>query len=254
MTRASISEILLGFRDNPVLELSLADHPLDEVLFGLHTQRFTGAMRVGPDVDYDRLYFREGAVVGLMPPDARGVALLCEVIPQLRILDGGQLEGFVRASQPKDVLELGQALVQAGWLTSDALDRAMDEMARHRLFALYSENQTRIRLLEGIEKLAYFHPIHVDVRPAVAFGTVVKPDPAQHTEMVQRFLGKRVRLTVPYDENRNSYGLPPPVLIALRDLARGVKLGVPPRLPTLSERQTIGVLRLFDRMSLLSVE
>ena len=109
-------------------------------------------------------------------------------------------------------------------------------------------------MCQGIERLAHFHAVYVDIRPAIAFGTVVRAAPSRKQAMLQKVRGKRVRLVAPYDEQRNGYGFPPPVLLALQDLALGVSLDGDIALPGLSTSETAGVLLLFDRMSLLRIE
>jgi hypothetical protein len=108
---------------------------------------------------------------------------------------------------------------------------------------------------QGLDKLAHFHPTHVDLRPAIAYGIVVRADPARKAEIAQSAAFKRVRLVAPYDEKRNSYGLPPPVLVAMRSLSKEpVVFDSVPSLPGLSPDTTAGLLLLLQRMSLVAVE
>ena len=72
--------------------------------------------------------------------------------------------------------------------------------------------------------------------------------------MVHKVRGRMVRILTPYDERRNSYGLPPPVVAALRSLERGFRMVGTVALPGLSSEETAGLLLLLDRMALLRVE
>lgn len=253
MPDPSLQEALEALPVGGALELTLADVPLDELLFTLHTQRFTGAMRIQASASPDRVYFREGSVVGVVPPPENDVAALANLLVQMKLLSEEALGAVWDDGEPPDGVALTRVLLDSGLLGPDAVGRAVEEHARRRLFALYDAPAAGVELRAGLESLAHFVPVYLDVRPAIAFGTVVRADADRKAEMARRVRGRTVRLLAPYDERRNSYGLPPPVLIALRDLAVGVRLSREVKLPGLSAAETAGVLVLFERMSLLDV-
>lgn len=252
MHEPSLQEALDAVPPGGALTTTLADHPLDELLFTLHTRRFTGAMRVGDPMD--RVFLREGVVVGLKPPPAADVEGLGATLVQLKLLSREALAAVREDCDPADGVALARAVLDAALLSPDAVTRATEEHARRRLFGLYeSPSETEVELRAGLESMAHFNPIYLDVRPAIAFGMVVRADPERKRALAERVRGRRVGLLAPYDERRNSYGLPPPVLMALRDLAKGVRMQPDGALPGLSQSETAGVLLLFERMSLLTV-
>lgn len=127
--------------------------------------------------------------------------------------------------------------------------------ARRRLLQLYERPESPVWVREGLDRLAGFQPTWVDVRPVIAFGLVVKAAPVRKQAILADTFGKRVRLVAPYDERRNGYGLPPPVLHAMRLLAAdGVVFDGATRLPGLDASTTAGLLLLLHRMSLLRLE
>jgi hypothetical protein len=248
----SLQEALDDVPAGGALTATLGDQPLDELLFTLHTGRFTGALRVGRPAD--RVYLREGAVVGLVPPPKQDVEGLAATLVQLKLLSRETLAAVWEDCAPEDGVALVRALLDAALLSPDAVTRATEEHARRRLFALYDRPpETEVELRSGLESLAHFNPVYLDVRPAIAFGMVVRADADRKAALAERVRGRRVGLLAPYDERRNSYGLPPPVLLALRDLAKGVRMQADGALPGLSPAETAGVLLLFERMSLLTV-
>lgn len=254
MQGSSIQEALAELPTGGALNLSVRDIPLDELLFTLHTGRFTGAMRVVDGDAPDRIYFREGAVVGLAPSPRHDVEPLAELLVQMKLLSDEALGAVWDDGPPEDGVALNRVLLDSGLLGPEDINRAAEEHARRRLFTLYDAPSADVELRAGLESLAHFNPIYLDVRPAISFGMVVRADSDRKATMARRVRGRSVRLVVPYDERRNSYGLPPPVLIALRDLARGTRLQTDVKLPGLSASETAGVLMLFDRMSLLQVD
>jgi hypothetical protein len=150
---------------------------------------------------------------------------------------------------------LGQRLLQKKLLDEATLQRACAEQARRRLFSLYDRLGAIVLLREGIHRLARFHATYVDVRPAIAYGCVVKAAPWRKREMSEKAANRRARLIAPYDESRNAWGLPPPALIAVRKLSNEtVELEQKPCLPGLTQDTTAGLLLLLDRMSLLSLD
>lgn len=254
MLDTSLQEAMADLPTGGALDLNLSDLPLDEVLFTLHTGRFTGAMRVSVGDTPDRVYFREGVVVGVVPAPERDVEPFAALLVQMKLLSDEALGAVWDDGPPEDGVALTRVLLDSGLLGPDAVNRAAEEHARRRLFHLYDVPHAKVELRAGLESLAHFTPIYLDVRPAIAFGIVVRADADRKAVFARKVRGKRVRLLVPYDERRNSYGLPPPVLLALRDLASGVRLQQDVQLPGLSAAETTGVLMLFDRMSLLKVE
>lgn len=253
MSAPSLSEALASLPMGGVLTLSLQDIPLDELLFRLHTGRFTGALSVHAGTAPDRIYFREGVAVGVVPDPEQDVARYGQLLVQMKLLSQETLSAVWADFGPEDGVALERVLLENELLTAQQLTRGAEEHARRRLFALYDFPEAQIEVRSGLESLAHFSPIYLDVRPAIAFGLVVRADADRKGRLAQQVQGRRVRLLAPYDEGRNSYGLPPPVLLALRDLAEGVHMRQDVRLPGLSASETAGVLLLFQRMSLLTV-
>ncbi len=229
----------------------LADIPFDEVLLSLHEGRFTGVLEVGKGAELDRIFLSEGSVVGLRPRPSVDRRLLVEAFSSLKLASAEAVAAAM--DEAKDGLALGRQLVEAGLVEADHLDKAVEEQARRRLFALYEVEREDVRVKEGLDHLKNFHAVGVDVRPVISFGMVVRSSIDRKREMIDKVRGKTVRLVAPYDEQRNGYGLPPPVLLALRDLAEGVTFNGEIALPTLKPSETAGVLLLLDRMSLLKV-
>lgn len=252
MSHGAIIAAIQRMRPRGELSFSLADIPFDELLLHLHVARFTGLVEVGAAQDKDRAFLREGAVVGLRPPRSVDQKSLKEGLLALKLLTADAIDATMDIAS--DGLELGESLVAAGLLTTEELDRAVEEQARRRLFSVYERAEAPVRIAEGLERLAHFHAVYVDVRPAIAFGMVVRSAPARKQAMLAKVRDRSVRLVAPYDERRNGYGLPPPVLLALRELEKGVSMNGDIDLPGLSAAETAGVLLLFDRMSLLKID
>ncbi len=234
--------------------LTLGEVALDELLLTVHTGRFTGAVRVGEPPESDRLCFRDGAFVGMKPrpsADARGFT---ETLLALRMLTPETLSAL-SDDGTREPRSLAKSLVEQRLLEERDLRRAIEEHTRRRLFALYDLTRpTPIRIREGIEHVAGFWPVPIDVRPIVAFGMVVRADPERRSGMLAKVRGRTARIVTPYDERRNSYGLPPPVVAALRSLERGHRMEGDMALPGLSSAETAGLLLLLDRMALLQVD
>ncbi len=251
MSHGAITEAIDRVGPRGELKFTLADIPFDELLLHLHTARFTGLVEVGAGDDRDRVFLREGSVVGLRPPAASDRSSLREGLLALKLMAPDAIDAVTDGA--RDGLQMGEKLVESGRVTADELDRAVEEQARRRLFSVYDRAEAPVRLAEGLDRLAHFHAVYVDVRPAIAFGMVVRSGPGRKQAMLQKVRNKSVRLVAPYDETRNGYGLPPPVLLALRELAEGVTMNGDIGLPGLSSSETAGVLLLFDRMSLLKI-
>ncbi len=252
MSHSAIIGAIEGMGPGGEVSCTLADIPFDELLLHLHMARFTGLVEVGTGAERDRAFLREGAVVGVRPPAASDQASLREGLLALKLLPPDAIDAASEVA--RDGLELGEGLVASGLLTTEELDRAVEEQARRRLFSVYERTDAPVRVAEGLERLAHFHAVYVDVRPAIAFGMVARSSPARKQAMLAKVRERRVRLVAPYDEKRNGYGLPPPVLLALRELAQGVAMNGDIGLPGLSSAETAGVLLLFDRMSLLRID
>lgn len=252
MVQRPLIESLRGIGRGDILRFRLADIPLDEMLLTLHVSRFTGSISVG-DHPPDYLYLRGGTVVGVRPKEHLAAQLLGQVLVQLKVLDQRSLDQ-VLAEGAGDGLLLGQRLLNGGWIAAEDLDRACAEQGRRRLFHLYEYDDAPVVVCQGLERLSNFHPTFVDLRPAIAYGMVVRADAARKQEVVDRVKNRSARLTVPYDEQRNSYGLPPAVLHGVRQLSNGgIAFDDAPALPGLGTDETAGVLMLFDRMSLLEI-
>lgn len=233
---------------------TLEDVPLDELLLTLHTARFTGAVRVGEPPDADRLCFREGAFVGLRPRPSRDAAGLREAVLGLRLVSAETLAA-VSDDGTAPARSMAKALVERGLVSAADLQRATEEHTRRRLFALYDLSPaTAVRVRQGLDQVAGFWPVSMDVRPVVAFGMVVRADPRRRAAMMDKVRGRLVRLLSPYDERRNSYGLPPPVVLALKSLEEGARMVGKAALPGLTTDETAGLLLLLDRMALLRVD
>lgn len=236
------------------IRTTLSEVALDELLFAVHTGRFTGAVRLGGLPEADRLCFRDGAFVGMRPrPSVDGAGLQAALL-SLRLLSRATLAALTDDG-PCPPKALAKVLVEHRMVTAADLQRAIDEHTRRRLFALYDlPPATPVRALQGLDHVAEFWPVSIDVRPVVAFGVVARANAFRRAAMMDKVKGRTVRLQSPYDETRNSYGLPPPILYALKSLQRGVSLDRSDSLPGLSVEETAGVLLLLDRMALLHIE
>ncbi len=254
MQSPSLPRALGALAADGALDFSLRDMPLDELLFTLHTGRFTGAVRISVGATTDRIYFREGMAVGMVPDTAHDVQPYGRLLVQLKLLSEETLTAVWSEARPEDGVALERVLLDNDLLDEETVRRAAEEHARRRLFALYDSPDADVRVRAGLRSLAHFSPIHLDVRPAIAFGMVVRSSSDRKAEIADRVRGRFVRLLAPYDERRNSYGLPPPVLQGLRDLGNGLRLQQEVRLQGISASDTAGVLLLFDCMSLLNIE
>lgn len=265
-----LAERLSAMASGETLRFPLAALPLSELLLTLQSERFTGgiALRAGghtPAPHFsstsggraslvsgtDLLFVREGGLVGLETVGRAGVRGLAEVLLALRLLDRAEVEAF--AGGASHGLELGRQLSERGLISGRDLDRAVAEHGRRRLFARASDDRSMVDIRAGMDALAHFHPVYIDLRPAVAFGLVVHGRPVDKRAQMMRATQRYTRLVAPYDTHRNAYGLPPPVLEALEALGRGVMFGDPPRFRSLSWSDTAGVLLLLDRIGLLEV-
>jgi hypothetical protein len=248
--RTSIERIEPG----GILRFRLAELPLAELLLTVHTSRFTGSIAIG-DHPADHVFLRDGGVVGVTPKRHLQAQLLGEVLVHARALDRETLDQVLAEDDLSDGQLFGQRLLHHQMITAEDLDRACAEQARRRLFSLYDEHtDAPVLLCEGMKRLASFQPTQVDVRPAIAFGMVVRGERRRKDEVARRVANRTVRLAAPYDEQRNSYGLPPAVLQGIRGMSSGeMTLDDPPKLPGLGAEETAGVLLLFDRMSLLEI-
>ena len=236
------------------LRLTLGNVSLDELLLTVHTARLTGAVRIGTPPQVDRLCFRDGAFVGIRPRPETDASGLQDAILSLRILSTEALAALSEDGRG-DARAFAAGLREHRLLTEADLQRAIDEHTRRRLFELYDLGaDTPVRVRQGLEQVAGFWPVSIDVRPVVAFGMVVRADPVRRAKMMAKVKGRSVRLLSPYDERRNSYGLPPPVVAATKALEGGFTMVETMTLPGLSTDETAGLLLLLDRMALLRVD
>lgn len=145
------------------------------------------------------------------------------------------------------------ALTEAG--VDQGSPRSLEERVRRRVFALYERFDAPIAIRAGRDALDGLVTLAIDVRPVISFGFVVKSSEERRRAIVAAAFGKRAKLLAPYDERRNGYGLPPPVLHAMRLLAEdGAVFHGAPTLPGLDAPTTAGLLLLLTRMSLLRLE
>jgi hypothetical protein len=255
MRATEVLEKLRSPKPEAELRFTLRDVPLDEVFLTLHEARFTGALDVGAMPEVDRVFFREGAVVGVVPYRHLDAQLLGAILVEMKKLQRPDLEAVLKAQRGMDGLILGQRLLQKELIDHDALERACTEQARRRLFYLYESTESPALVREGIHRLAHFHPTSVDLRPAIAYGIIVKASPDRKAAIAASSAFRRVRLVAPYDESRNAWGLPPPVLVAMRTLsAKPFEFDSMPCLPGLNTDTTAGLLLLLHRMSLIVFE
>lgn len=254
------------------LRFPLAALPLSELLLTAHISRFTGCMaiRAGghmPAPDFatapgrrttlaagtDLLFFREGSLVGLERVGRPGANGLVRVLLERGALDSAEAEAF--GGVAKEGLELCRLLERRGLVSRSELDIGVAEHARRRLFERVADDRSIVDARAGVEALAHFHPVYIDPRPAIAYGFVSHGRAAEKRAQMNRASRRRARLLVPYDAERNAYGLPRPILRALKDLEYGgVVFGEQPGFPYLSENDTAGLLVLMDRIGLLEVE
>jgi hypothetical protein len=254
MSGSEVEEALQHLPSGGQFSLDLADIPFDEVLFAVHVQRFTGRIELGAPPQRDHLYFREGALMGVLPPHAVDLQLLTDALVHQKAISREILAAVRDEGRIEDGRALAERLLDHGLVPAAELDRAAAEQARRRLFQVFELVDTEAVIREGIDRLAHFLPTYVDLRPAIAFGMVVRSSPARRSELKARLANRRVKVLAPYDEKRNGYGLPPALLYAMRTLAEGVQLGPDARLPPLGSDESHGLLLLLDRMSLLITE
>lgn len=235
------------------IQFAFGDRAFNELLLDLHVRRFTGLLRLGIKEAMDHVFFHGGMVVGMRVTPSQDFPLLRAATLKLRQLNAQDFDTLRQGLS--DGVAFSRELIAQGWLSEEEVGQAMEGQARRRMFQLYDlDPSVPMRLQEGLEALSYFHPIHLDIRPIISFGFVMRSDAAREREIAGRVAGKRVRMIVPYDERRNSYGLPPPVMQAIRPLVQGVVLGSQPKLPALGSREVLGVLRLLEQMRLLKIE
>ena len=252
MDVGALTEALAG--PGAMVTFTLGAVAFDELLLTIHTGRFTGAVRIGEPPEVDRLCFRDGAFVGMRPRPSQDADGLHEALLGLRLVTAETLAALSEDATlaPR---ALTKRLLDEGLISSEDLRRTLEEHTRRRLFALYDlDPRTTVRIRQGLEQLAGFWPVSVDVRPIVAFGMVVRAGPARRAQLLDKVRGRVVRLLAPYDAQRNSYGLPPPVVQALSSLETGFRMVGTVALPGLSSDETAGLLLLLDRMALLHVD
>lgn len=254
MRPISVADGLRSLRPEAELRFTLLDISLEELLLTFHETRFTGAVDVGALPEVDRVFFREGAVVGMVPYRHLDAQLLGGILVEMKRVSRADLEAVLADRSVTDGVLLGQKLIARALIDDDTLNRACAEQARRRLYQLYDSPEAPVLVREGINRLARFFPTYVDVRPAIAYGLVMRSSAEKKREIVRRVANHFVRVLAPYDEKRNSYGLPPPVLLAMKTLSEGVQFDSVPSLGGLNAEMTAGLLLLLERMSLLRVE
>jgi uncharacterized protein DUF4388 len=256
MRAEPVAELLRALKPEAELRFTLRDIPFDEVLLTVHEGRFTGALDIGAMPEVDRVFFREGACVGVVPYRHLDAQLLGAILIEMKKISRLHLDVALREqTEPPDGLILGQRLLRKGLIDQETLDRACAEQARRRLFHLYESPEAPVLARAGLQRLAHFHPTFVDVRPAIAYGLVVRSAPERRAKIAALAAFRRARLVAPYDEKRNSYGLPPPVLVAMRSLSKEpVVFESVPSLPGLNPDTTAGLLLLLQRMSLVAFD
>jgi serine/threonine protein kinase len=236
------------------LTYNLRQLPLDESLNALHEIRFTGAFDLGTHPDLDRVFFRTGAVVGVSPNRKLDAQMLGNALVDLELVTPSALETVPRGLKDLDAELLGRYLIQRGLIDEAGLERARVEQARRRLFHLFERREAQASVREGVDQLSGFFPTMVDIRPIIAFGMVVCSDLERKNSVVQRVRNRRVRLNERYDESRNVYGFPKPIVEAMRRLQEGARLGPMPMLPGLDPMTTAGLLLLLEHSGLLVYE
>jgi hypothetical protein len=254
MRPTSVVEALRSLRPEAEVRFTLLDIPLEELLLTFHETRFTGAVDVGALPEVDRVFFREGAVVGLVPYRHLDAQLLGGILVEMKRLSRADLDAVLADRSVTDGVLLGQKLIARALIDEDTLNRACAEQARRRLYQLYDAPEAPVLVREGINRLARFFPTYVDVRPAIAYGLVMRSSAERKRDISHRVTNHFVRVVAPYDEKRNSYGLPPPVLSGMRTLSDGVTFDNVPTLAGLNAEMTAGLLLLLERMSLLRIE
>lgn len=269
--------MLLGLEPGGTMRFPLAALPLADLLLTLHVGRFSGRVVLGMPGDEDGAprasrpleggaggrrrygvgadlaFFREGGMVGLERVGLPGVVGLADVLVEQGKLDASEAEAFLGVAD--DGFDLARRLEARGLVARADLDVAVAEHARRRLFARASGEGTPVRVRAGLNALARFHAVAIDARPAIAFGYVVHGRISEKRAIMERAASRRVRLVARYDAARNAYGLPPPVIAAVRELeGPGLVLSRKPVLRTLSWSDTAGLFLLMDRIGLLVIE
>src|SRR5262245_2929921 len=242
MPSTLVEETLRSLKPEAEVRFTLRDIPLEELLLTFHETRFTGAVDVGAPPEVDRVFFREGAVVGLVPYQRQDAQLLGGILVEMKRISRADLDTVLADQTITDGVLLGQRLLSRRLIDEDALNRACAEQARRRLFHLYEYGEAPVLVREGLHRLARFFPTYVDVRPAIAYGMVMRSRTEKKRAMAKRAAHLRARILSPYDEKRNSYGLPPPAIQAMRLLAEGVEFEAVPSLPGLNAEMTAGLL------------
>lgn len=272
MARGRISERLEALEPNETMRFPLAVLPFAELLVILQAERFTGCLGLRPGgqtpppefsrtargraslaAGADLIFLREGSAVGLERAGPAGARDLAHILFKHGALDRAELDAF--GDGLPDALALVRELESRRMVQRTELDRAVAEHARKRLFARAGDTSAMADLQCGIDALAHFHPVHIDLRPAIAYGMVVHGSPAEKRAQMTHVRGRFARLVAPYHAERNAHALPPPVLRALERLGDGVLFDPEqPKLPGLSWGDTAGVLLLMDRLGLLEVQ
>lgn len=261
-----IGERLAELPSGERLRFSLGTAPAGELLLAAHTGRFTGCLqllpgRIDPRISMQRrrelppgtelLFFREGSCVGYEELGPEGTEAVRRHLSDAGRLDASETAAFARV---RSVRQLALELGGRGLVDRAVLDGAVRGRALERLFLRGGDTESTVGVDPGLEALLEFHPVYVDVRPAIAFALVSHARAADKRAQLARAAGRRARLVAPYDERRNAYGLPEAILEAVRALGGdGVSFGAAPALGGLSEGDLAGLLYFLDRVGLLEL-
>ncbi|MEO1338672.1 MAG: hypothetical protein AAFV29_23715, partial [Myxococcota bacterium] len=215
---------------------------------------FTGVVYLGESHQADRICLREGAFVGMAVRRSADAVGLQDALLSFRIVSEDALAAL-SDDGTQDARLLAKVLVERRFVSEADLHRAVEAHVRRRLFALYDLGATEpVRVRQGLMHLASFWPVAMDIRPFVAFGMVVRSSAGRRAAIMAEVRGRTVRIVAPYDARRNGYGLPPPVVGAMKALESGVYMDDAVTLPGLSADETAGLLLLLHRMSLLQLD
>ncbi len=246
-----LAESLLHLAPGEVLRFPLGVWPLAEVLSTAHAGRLTGRLRIGR-TEPDLLFAREGAIVGIERPGRAAARGLGSELRSDGHLTAAEAEAFAEGAH--GLSDFARRLLSRRLLSAEDLDRAVASHAHRRLFARAAEPDTRVEIEAGLDALAGFHPVHIDVRPVIGFGLILHGSLPAKQAIMRRATGRRARLIAPYDHRRNAHGLPPPLLEVLAPLHFGIELGDPPRLGRFGWTETAGLLLFLDHIGLLELE
>jgi hypothetical protein len=257
MAAPSLDQILRGLEMGSEVQFNLAHFPIDELLLTLHETRFTGVVEFGRSEEADRVHFRDGKVLDVLPCRYIHVQQLARILMESGAVGGKALRSVIEEDANMDGVALAKLLMERGLVSEEELRSSWTEQARRRLFYLYDHAAApaTVRQIEGGPETFVSEATPIDLLPAVAYGLVVRSSPARRRAMLAFAANKQATLVTAYDEKRNRCGLPPPLVDASRLLSLGgAKLGSVPCLPGLTPQTTAGLLLLFQRIGLLTLQ